>query len=65
MQEDKLLEKMQQKILNFMGPMSKILQKIEDSKHCKTDRVEIDLCEFKELTEQSITMLGRVFNNVT
>ena len=32
---------------------------------CKTDRVE-DLGEFnKELTEQSIMMLGQVFNNIT
>ena len=37
--------------------------KIEDSTQCKTERVEIDLCEFKELTEQSIMMLGQVFND--
>ena len=44
--------------------MSNIWQKIEDSTQCRTDRVKIDLCEFKELTEQSITMLGQVFNNI-
>ena len=65
MQEDKLLQKMQQKLLNVLGPLSKIWQKIKDSTQCKTDRVEIDLCQFKELTEQSIIMLGQVFNNVT
>ena len=65
MQEDKLLQKMQQKVLNVLGPLSKIWQKIEDSTQCKTDRVEIDLGEFKELTEQSIMMLGQVFNNIT
>ena len=43
----------------------KCWQKIEDSTQCKTDRVEIDLGEFKELTEQSIMMLGQVFNNIT
>ena len=37
--------------------------KIEDSTQRKVDRVEIDLCEFKELTEQFIMMLGQVFNN--
>ena len=31
----------------------------------KTDRVEIDLVEFKELTEQSIMILGQVLNNIT
>ena len=56
---------MQQKVLNVLGPLSKIWQKIEDSTHCKTDRVEIDLGEFKELTEQSVMMLGQVFNNIT
>ena len=43
MQEDKLLQKMQLKVLNVLGPMSKIWQKIEDSTQCRTDRVEIDL----------------------
>ena len=44
--------------------MPNIWQKIEDSTQCRTDRVKIDLCEFKELTKQSITMLGQVFNNI-
>ena len=50
-QKDKLLQKMQQKVLNVLGPLSKIWQKIEDSTQCKADRVEIDLGEYKELTE--------------
>ena len=58
---NKLLQKMQQKVLNVLGPLSKIWQKIEDSTQYKTDRVEIDLFQFKELTEQSIVMLGLVF----
>ena len=64
MQKDKLLQKMQQKLFNVLGPLSKIWQKIEDSTQCKIDRVEINLCEFKELIEQSIMMLGQVFNNI-
>ena len=43
MQKDKHLNKMQQKVLNVLGPLSKIWQKIEDSVQCKTDRVAIDL----------------------
>ena len=39
MQEDKLLQRMQQKVLNDLGSLSKIWQKIEDSTQCKTDRV--------------------------
>ena len=65
MQEDKFLQKMHRKVLNVLGPISKIWQKIEDSTQCRADRVEIDLCEFKELTKQSITMLGKVFNDIT
>ena len=57
MQEDKVLQKIQQKVLNVLGPLSKIWQNIENSTQCKTDRVKIDLCEFKELTEQSVMML--------
>ena len=45
--------------------MPKIRQKFEDSTQCKTDRVEIDLWEFKEFAEQSITMLGQMFNIIT
>ena len=58
MQEDKVLQKIQQKVLNVLGPLSKIWQNIENSTQCKTGRVKIDLCEFKELTEQSVMMLG-------
>ena len=36
MQEDKLLQKMQQKVLNVLGPMSKIWQKVEGSTQCRT-----------------------------
>ena len=43
--DDKLL---QQKVLNIMDSMSKILKKIEESTQCKTVRVEINLREFKE-----------------
>ena len=56
MQEGELLQKMQQKALNVLGPMSKVWQKIEDSIQCRTDRIEIDLCEFRELTEKSSTL---------
>ena len=41
--------------------MAKICQKIKDSTQCKTDRVEIDLCEFKERTEQSIANVPNHF----
>ena len=51
MQKDKLLQKLQQKVLDVLDPLLKIWQKIEDSTQRKTDRFEIDLREFKELTE--------------
>ena len=41
LQEDKLLQKMQQKVLNVLRP--------QDSTQCKTDRVEIDLSEVTAL----------------
>ena len=65
MQEEKLLQKMQQKVLNVLGPVSKIWQKIKDSTQCKTDRVKIGFQKFEKLTEQSITMLEKVLNNIT
>ena len=36
MQEDKLLQKMQQKVLNVLGPMSKIWQKVQGFTQCRT-----------------------------
>ena len=59
MQEDKLLQKMQQTVLNVLGPMSKMWQKFEDPTQCRTDRVGIDLCEFKELTEHLLRCFGK------
>ena len=53
------------KCINVLGPISKFCEEIERSTRCKTDRVEIDLCEFKELTEQFIMMLRHIFNNAT
>ena len=38
---------MHQEVLNVLGPLSKVWEKIEDSTQCKTDTVEIDLSEFK------------------
>ena len=43
MQEDKLLQKMQQNVLNVLGFLPNIWQKIEGSTQCKTDRVDIEL----------------------
>ena len=40
---DKLLGKMQQKVLNVLGRLSKIWREIDNSTQCKTDRVEIGL----------------------
>ena len=70
MQEDIFLRKNAAEVesyvtKNVLSLMSQIWQKIEVSTQRKTDSVEIDLCEFKELTEQSIMMLGQVFHNIT
>ena len=49
MQKDKILQKMQQKVLSVLSHLSKIWQKIGNSTQCKTGRIESDLGEFKQL----------------
>ena len=43
--------------MNSMSGMWNNWQNIEESTECKTGRVEINLCDFKEPTKQSIKML--------
>ena len=50
---DKLFQKIKQKLLNVMGPLSKTWQNIEETTQSINNRIEIDSYEFKELTEQS------------
>ena len=39
-------------------------QKIEEAIQSINNRIEIDLYDFNELTEKSITVLGQAFNNI-
>ena len=39
-------------------------QKIEEATTSHSDKVEFDLQEFREWTEQSVILLGQVFNNI-
>ena len=52
---------MQQKDLNILGTWSKLWTKVENFAKYKTGRIEINLCEFKEINKKSIIMLEQVF----
>lgn len=57
MQQDKSYQKVQQKIVNVTGHLSKIWQLIETAADCNSEKDELNLEDFKNLTEQTIVML--------
>ena len=63
-QHDKIFQKIQQKLLNVMRPLSKTWQKIEEATQSINNRTDIDIYKFKELTEQSTVVLGQGFKNI-
>ena len=47
-----------------MGSLSKTWQKIGVATQSVNNRIEFGIYELKELTEQSMTVLGQAFNNI-
>lgn len=50
MQQDKSYQKVQQKIVNVTGHLSKIWQLIETAADCNSEKDELNLEDFKNLT---------------
>lgn len=53
-QQDKSCQKVQQKMVNVMVPLTKIWQLIETATKSNSEKVELNLEDFKNLTEQTI-----------
>ena len=62
---DSSLEKIQQKIVNVLGPLSKVWMAIESANEAEAEKVEIPLEDISTGLEQSILLVGQSFNAVT
>ena len=60
-----MLEKIQQKTLNIMGPLRKLWFRFEDGLAQENDTVQLDLNQLIQYLEQSVMLLGQAFNAIT
>ena len=59
------LVKLQQKLINVMGPLSQVFTIVEKASNYRFVQVEISLPEFLTNLDQTILLLGQVFNNIS
>lgn len=62
---DDALEKIQQKTLNILGPLSKVWLVIEGAIASSDDRTEIQLEDLAKHLEQTVMLIGQTFNALT
>ena len=63
--EDKKDFKLQQKIINVMGPLGKLWLVLQNALLTNEEQVQVSMEDLNQLTEQSILLLGQVHNTVT
>ena len=61
---DKSQIKLQQKIINVMGPLGKAWSLLQNALSGSSDRVEVHMGYLNELLEQSILLIGQINNSV-
>ena len=62
---DNSLEKIQERIRNIFGPLSKLWFRIEEAMASNEGDVQINLSEMSEYVEQTVMLTGQAINNVT
>ena len=62
---DGILEKIQSKTLNVMGPSSKLWFRFEEALAQENDLVQLDLNELTQYLGQSVMLVGQAFNVIT
>ena len=62
---DKVFKKIQQKVLTVMGPLGKVWLTLENAMSTKRQKVEITLEDLKEYTEQTVILIGQVYNSMS
>ena len=62
---DSNLVKLQQKLLDVMGPLSKVWTIVEKARHSRFEQVEASLPEILINLDQTVMLLGQAFNNIS
>ena len=62
---DNVLEKVQKKIRDIMGPLSRMMDMIESATGSEEDKVTVSLFELKEYMEQTAVLVGQSSNTVS
>ena len=64
LEADSNLVKLQQKLLDVMGPLFKVWTTVEKASNSRFEQVEVSLPEILTNLEQSVMLLGQAFNNI-
>ena len=64
-QWDHVLEKIQRKTTDVMGPLSKVWSILEDAKNSKNDEVTVSIKDLLQYVEQTVLLLGQSVNSMT
>ena len=62
---DSNLAKLQQKLLDVMGPLSKVWTTVEKASNSLFEQVEVSLSEILTKLDQTVMLLGQAFNNIS
>ena len=59
------MEKFQQKVLDIMGPFSRLRKSLEDIKRAPNDTVAVPTAEHIRLVEQTVLLIGPASNLIS
>ena len=62
---DSNLVKLQQKLLDVMGPLSNVWTIVEKTSNSRFEQVEVSLPEILTILDQTVVLLGKTFNNIS
>ena len=64
LKQDAIMEKFQQKILDVLGPLSRLWKGLEDIKNAPDDTVPVPVEDHIKLIEQTVLLLGQASNSI-
>ena len=62
---EKMLERLQHKTVNIMGPLSRVSLSLDNTIYNKKRKVETTLEDLNKLVEQTVVLLGEAYNALT
>ena len=62
--QEAIMEKFQQKILDIIGPLSRLWKGLEDIKNAPDDTVPVPLEDHIKLIEQTVLLLDQASNSI-